>query len=40
MQRGVRVPNSENWDLLTGPSEKAVDLAAQAMSLVETGRGR
>jgi glutathione S-transferase len=38
VQRGVRVPSSENWDLLTGPPQNAAELARQGMDLVETGR--
>ena len=38
VQRGVKIPTSENWDLLTGPSANAMELAAQAMNLVEMGR--
>jgi glutathione S-transferase/GST-like protein len=38
VQRGVRVPNSESWDMISGPtSDKADEFAAKAMNLVETG---
>ncbi len=38
VQRGVRVPSADNWELLTGVSGNAEELAVQAMNLVETGR--
>ena len=41
VQRGVRVPNSESWDMISGPpSAKADEFAALAMNLVETGKKR
>jgi glutathione S-transferase len=36
VQRGVRVPDSAGWDLITGKAGDAVDFAAQALKLVTT----
>jgi GST-like protein len=38
VQRGVRVPNSEGWDMITGKAGNADDFAAQALKLVTTGK--
>jgi GSH-dependent disulfide-bond oxidoreductase len=37
VQRGVRVPDSSGWDLITGESTQAEEFAKQAMNLVTTG---
>ena len=36
VQRGVRVPDSTGWDLITGQAGNAEDFAAQALKLVTT----
>ena len=36
MQRGLRVPDSTGWDLITGQAGNAEDFAAQALKLVTT----
>jgi len=36
VQRGVRVPDSAGWDLITGKAGNAEDFAAQALKLVTT----
>ena len=36
VQRGVRVPDSTGWDLITGRAGDAEDFAAQALKLVTT----
>jgi GSH-dependent disulfide-bond oxidoreductase len=36
VQRGVRVPTGEGWDLITGKAGNAEDFAAQALKLVTT----
>ena len=38
VQRGVRVPSSSGWDMITGSAGNPAEFAAQAMKLVETGR--
>lgn len=38
VQRGVRVPSSAGWDLITGQAGNADEFAAQALKLVQTGK--
>lgn len=38
VQRGVRVPDSSGWDLITGSTAEADKFAAEAMKLVTTGK--